>query len=223
MFKYTANVVLGILIILVPFSGFPRSWRTCLLVIFGLAIVLLSYLARREKRLLSPVGISNEWPKKPQFSPMNTFTNAEEDGQFKESLPSVKSFAEKYGLREIHMNEISATTAAASPRPKSSSQKKPLFYSVYEMNSADVDEEAVVNTDDILAESLPAIPIMSNIVEQDEIIIEIQPEKSVAPKRKRAVRGVPVRKGVPTPAKPSRKKKPAEKKLHVVSESPHEN
>ena len=44
--KETAILVLGLLVALLPFLGFPRSWKTIFFVFSGLAIALLAFLIR---------------------------------------------------------------------------------------------------------------------------------------------------------------------------------
>ena len=48
MSKDIAIIVLGISVALLPFLGFPGAWETVLLVFFGLGIVTLAFLWRRD-------------------------------------------------------------------------------------------------------------------------------------------------------------------------------
>jgi hypothetical protein len=48
MVKISTIFALGILVILVPFSGFPIGWKNFLYVLSGAIIVLFSILIRRE-------------------------------------------------------------------------------------------------------------------------------------------------------------------------------
>ncbi|MFA6339083.1 MAG: hypothetical protein WCW87_03430 [Candidatus Paceibacterota bacterium] len=48
MTKNLAIFILAILIVLVPFSGFPSGWKTIFYIIAGLAIAVLSFLSSRR-------------------------------------------------------------------------------------------------------------------------------------------------------------------------------
>ena len=48
MTKYTIIIVLGFFIALMPFFGFPGSWKTVFFVIAGMSVVILTFLRRRE-------------------------------------------------------------------------------------------------------------------------------------------------------------------------------
>jgi|688.fasta_scaffold1163078_2 hypothetical protein len=48
MIKISTIFVFGILVALVPYSGFPSSTKTFLYVFFGVLIAILSLLIRRE-------------------------------------------------------------------------------------------------------------------------------------------------------------------------------
>lgn len=46
--KYKSNIVLGLLVAVLPFLGFPSEIKTTLFVIFGLLIMVFSYAAERN-------------------------------------------------------------------------------------------------------------------------------------------------------------------------------
>ena len=48
MTKYTALIVLGFLVALLPFLGFPPSWERALFALFGFGIMILAFLLRKE-------------------------------------------------------------------------------------------------------------------------------------------------------------------------------
>ncbi len=48
MIKISTIFAFGILIALIPFSGFPRDFKDFLYVVFGLSVTVLSYLIRKE-------------------------------------------------------------------------------------------------------------------------------------------------------------------------------
>ncbi len=48
MVKISTIFALGILTALVQFTGFPKSFKDFLYVVFGIAIAILSYLIRKE-------------------------------------------------------------------------------------------------------------------------------------------------------------------------------
>jgi hypothetical protein len=41
-------IVLGLLTIVIPYTGFPSSWRTLLLVLIGLAVAVIGFLMRGQ-------------------------------------------------------------------------------------------------------------------------------------------------------------------------------
>jgi hypothetical protein len=49
--KFWALLVLGVLVVLLPFTGFPPEWRKIAFVIVGSAIVVLTTLLMRAARL----------------------------------------------------------------------------------------------------------------------------------------------------------------------------
>lgn len=50
MVKEIVVVVLGLLVAVLPFLGFPSSWRTPMFALMGLAIAALGFLIRNEVR-----------------------------------------------------------------------------------------------------------------------------------------------------------------------------
>lgn len=54
MRKERTLFILGLWIIVLPFSGFPSSWRTVLFVLTGLALVYLAYLFYLEAKARIP-------------------------------------------------------------------------------------------------------------------------------------------------------------------------
>lgn len=48
MSKYTIIITLAIWIIILPFLGFPGFWKTLLLVLSGLGVIVFTLLARSE-------------------------------------------------------------------------------------------------------------------------------------------------------------------------------
>lgn len=48
MTKDVTIIVLGVLVALLPFSGFPGLWKTILFVILGLGIATLAFFMRKE-------------------------------------------------------------------------------------------------------------------------------------------------------------------------------
>jgi hypothetical protein len=48
MIKISSIFVLGLLVALTPYSGFPIEWKNFFYIVFGLAIVIFSILIRRE-------------------------------------------------------------------------------------------------------------------------------------------------------------------------------
>lgn len=43
MSKQRMLIILGVLVAIMPFSGFPSSWRTVFFLIFGISIIVLAY------------------------------------------------------------------------------------------------------------------------------------------------------------------------------------
>lgn len=52
MGKETLIIILGVLIALTPFLGFPRSWETVFFVVAGLGIVAVTIFFQRERQRL---------------------------------------------------------------------------------------------------------------------------------------------------------------------------
>ena len=52
MGKETLIIILGVLIALTPFLGFPRSWETVFFVVAGLGIVAVTVFFQRERQRL---------------------------------------------------------------------------------------------------------------------------------------------------------------------------
>lgn len=48
MKKISSITALGFLILLIPFAGIPRGWMDAIIVVCGLAIIVISFLIRRE-------------------------------------------------------------------------------------------------------------------------------------------------------------------------------
>jgi hypothetical protein len=48
MSKEMSVIVLGVLVMLIPYLGIPGSWRTLLLVVVGVAVTILGFLLRGE-------------------------------------------------------------------------------------------------------------------------------------------------------------------------------
>ena len=48
MSKEMSVIVLGVLVALVPLSGFPESGRTALVAVFGITIAIIGFLLRGE-------------------------------------------------------------------------------------------------------------------------------------------------------------------------------
>jgi len=48
MVKISSIFVLGIIVLLTPFSGFPFEWKETIYIISGLAIIVFSLLIRKE-------------------------------------------------------------------------------------------------------------------------------------------------------------------------------
>ena len=48
MSKEMAVVVLGLVVVVTPYLGFPSGWRELLLLVAGLAIMLIGFLLRGE-------------------------------------------------------------------------------------------------------------------------------------------------------------------------------
>ncbi|MFA6430428.1 MAG: hypothetical protein WC229_01890 [Candidatus Paceibacterota bacterium] len=80
MVKISSIFVLGILVMLMPFSGFPFGWKDAIYKICGLAIIVLSLLIRKELHEVLRSLHNNEVIK------ADTFT---------ESIPQEKSGDEK--------------------------------------------------------------------------------------------------------------------------------
>lgn len=53
-------LILGILVALMPFSGFPAVWKNFFYIIFGLTIAVLSFLLARHKRISRRHGPKRE-------------------------------------------------------------------------------------------------------------------------------------------------------------------
>ena len=65
MQKINTILALGVLVILLPFLGFPQSWDNFFYVISGLVIVSMAYLLKvNRKQKVSP----DESPEKSSFS-----------------------------------------------------------------------------------------------------------------------------------------------------------
>jgi hypothetical protein len=80
MVKISSIFVLGILVVLMPFSGFPFEWKNATYIICGLAIIILSLLIRKELHEVLRALHNNDVIK------ADTFT---------ESIPQEKSADEK--------------------------------------------------------------------------------------------------------------------------------
>ncbi len=65
MIKQRLVFLAGIIIALLPFSGFPASWKKIFFIFFGLLVTFLAYLLYREKK--------NSLPKKKDG--MSTYTD----------------------------------------------------------------------------------------------------------------------------------------------------
>jgi hypothetical protein len=48
MVKISSIFVLGILVVLMPFSGFPFEWKNFIYIVCGATIIILSLLIRKE-------------------------------------------------------------------------------------------------------------------------------------------------------------------------------
>ena len=48
MSKEMGVIILGLLVIIIPYLGLPISWRTILLVIVGVGITIIGFLLRGE-------------------------------------------------------------------------------------------------------------------------------------------------------------------------------
>ena len=48
MSKEVAIIALGVWVIIIPYLGVPMSWRTVLLVLTGIAVMVLGFLLRSE-------------------------------------------------------------------------------------------------------------------------------------------------------------------------------
>ena len=51
MKKETSLYLLGILVIILPYFGFPNNWRKFLFFVFGAIIIYIAYMYRREKKI----------------------------------------------------------------------------------------------------------------------------------------------------------------------------
>jgi len=51
MSRESTILLLGILVMLVQFTGLPSSWKNALLFLFGAAIAVLAFLLRRSRAL----------------------------------------------------------------------------------------------------------------------------------------------------------------------------
>jgi hypothetical protein len=75
MRKDRTIIVLGIIIALTPFLGFPSGFKTFLYVVFGLTISFLTYLLLREQRYVEPEAngktFSESAPKEELENPQN--------------------------------------------------------------------------------------------------------------------------------------------------------
>ncbi len=54
MRKERTLLILGLLVIVLPYSGFPSWWRTLFLVLTGIALLYLSYLFYIEAKARMP-------------------------------------------------------------------------------------------------------------------------------------------------------------------------
>ena len=73
--------ILGIWVALLPFFGFPHSWKNTLFVITGLGLIYLSYLLRRERKGIAPQA-------EPETEKPDTFTdNGHEMAQKHKRVP----------------------------------------------------------------------------------------------------------------------------------------
>ncbi len=48
MSKEMSLMALGVAVVVVPYLGIPGSWRTVLLILIGLAVILIGFLLRGE-------------------------------------------------------------------------------------------------------------------------------------------------------------------------------
>lgn len=68
--KRTVYIIIGILIALMPFLGFPSSWKDAFYVLAGLAVVALAMMRKRRqpetvieaKEIITEVFVQNERP-----------------------------------------------------------------------------------------------------------------------------------------------------------------
>jgi FtsH-binding integral membrane protein len=58
MRKEKTLLVLGVWIAVLPFLGFPNSWRTTFFVLSGFALIYLSYIFYQESRIRKEVNES---------------------------------------------------------------------------------------------------------------------------------------------------------------------
>ncbi|MEI6660138.1 MAG: hypothetical protein WCK91_01805 [bacterium] len=60
MRKERSLLIIGIWVAILPFLGFPSSWRSFMFIITGLALVYLSYMFYQEYRARMPKDADNK-------------------------------------------------------------------------------------------------------------------------------------------------------------------
>jgi len=64
MNKNHVIIILGLLVALIPFLGFPGAWKTFFITVSGLVIALISFLIIAKERSMKPLESSSYKPEK---------------------------------------------------------------------------------------------------------------------------------------------------------------
>jgi cbb3-type cytochrome oxidase subunit 3 len=87
MRKARILLVLGILVAILPYLGFPYSWKDILTTLFGLGFICFSYILYREYKTKENTQASQE----------KTFDNFSENSDFSENETEIENKGEHVG------------------------------------------------------------------------------------------------------------------------------
>lgn len=67
MSKETIISLLGIYLVILPFLGFPQSWKTVMFILIGASLAFLGYMLRQQRSKILP----GEAPTYQEYKPSN--------------------------------------------------------------------------------------------------------------------------------------------------------